>query len=149
MENNNKDLMGWDAPGSNNHNDEEKKRSQDNDPWGRSSRSSNDEFNFSKFIDELMEMLGFKKKGSGSSGKTSKSSFNVIPLVALIVLGFYAFTGFYTVKEAERGVVYESYSNKAQELLTGTVLRIEMDSIRIKTNSAERNISFSDIRDIE
>ena len=105
MENNNKDLMGWDAPGSNNHNDEEKKRSQDNDPWGRSSRSSNDEFNFSKFIDELMEMLGFKKKGSGSSGKTSKSSFNVIPLVALIVLGFYAFTGFYTVKEAERGVV--------------------------------------------
>ena len=28
MENNNKDLMGWDAPGSNNHNDEEKKRSQ-------------------------------------------------------------------------------------------------------------------------
>lgn len=62
MENNNKDLMGWDAPGSNNHNDEEKKRSQDNDPWGRSSRSSNDEFNFSKFIDELMEMLGFKRR---------------------------------------------------------------------------------------
>ncbi len=33
--------------------------------------------------------------------------------------------------------------------ISGTVLRIEMDSIRIKTNSAERNISFSDIRDIE
>lgn len=33
--------------------------------------------------------------------------------------------------------------------ISGTVLRIEMDSIRIKTNSAERAISFSDIRDIE
>jgi len=29
------------------------------------------------------------------------------------------------IREAERGVVYESYSNKAQELLTGTVLRID------------------------
>ncbi len=28
------------------------------------------------------------------------------------------------IREAERGVMYESYSNKAQELLTGTVLRI-------------------------
>ena len=29
------------------------------------------------------------------------------------------------VREAERGMVYESYSSKAQELLTGTVLRID------------------------
>ena len=29
------------------------------------------------------------------------------------------------IREAERGVVYESYSYKAQELLTGTVLRID------------------------
>ena len=29
------------------------------------------------------------------------------------------------IREAERGVVYESYSSKAQELLTGTVLRID------------------------
>ena len=29
------------------------------------------------------------------------------------------------IREAERGVVYESYTNKAQELLTGTVLRID------------------------
>ena len=32
------------------------------------------------------------------------------------------------IREAERGVVYESYSNKAQELLTGTVLRIDPHS---------------------
>ena len=29
------------------------------------------------------------------------------------------------IREAERGVVYENYSSKAQELLTGTVLRID------------------------
>ncbi len=29
------------------------------------------------------------------------------------------------IREAERGVMYESYSNKAQELLTGTVLRVD------------------------
>ena len=29
------------------------------------------------------------------------------------------------IREAERGMVYESYSNKAQELLVGTVLRID------------------------
>ena len=32
------------------------------------------------------------------------------------------------IREAERGVVYESYSNKTQELLTGTVLRIDPES---------------------
>ena len=32
------------------------------------------------------------------------------------------------IREAERGVAYESYSNKAQELLTGTVLRIDPTS---------------------
>ena len=29
------------------------------------------------------------------------------------------------IREAERGVIYESYSSKSQELLTGTVLRID------------------------
>ena len=32
------------------------------------------------------------------------------------------------IREAERGVMYESYSSKAQELLTGTVLRIDPQS---------------------
>ena len=32
------------------------------------------------------------------------------------------------IREAERGVVYESYSSKTQELLTGTVLRIDPES---------------------
>ncbi len=32
------------------------------------------------------------------------------------------------IREAERGMVYESYSSKAQELLTGTVLRIDPET---------------------
>ena len=32
------------------------------------------------------------------------------------------------IREAERGMVYESYSSKTQELLTGTVLRIDPES---------------------
>ena len=32
------------------------------------------------------------------------------------------------IREAERGVVYESYSGKAQELLNGTILRIDPES---------------------
>ena len=45
------------------------------------------------------------------------------------------------IREAERGVMYESYSSKAQELLTGTVLRIDPTSgdmfVRIGTGSEQ------------
>ena len=37
------------------------------------------------------------------------------------------------IREAERGVMYESYSSKAQELLTGTVLRIDPEGDVIVT----------------
>ena len=45
------------------------------------------------------------------------------------------------IREAERGVMYESYSSKAQELLTGTILRIDPTSgdmfVRIGTGSEQ------------
>ena len=40
------------------------------------------------------------------------------------------------IREAQRGMVYESYSNKAQELLTGTVLRVEPSGDMIVTVGA-------------
>ncbi len=40
------------------------------------------------------------------------------------------------IREAERGMAYESYSNKAQELLTGTVLRIDPSGDMIVTVGA-------------
>ena len=45
------------------------------------------------------------------------------------------------IREAERGVMYESYSSKAQELLTGTVLRIDPNTgdmfVRIGSGSEQ------------
>ena len=45
------------------------------------------------------------------------------------------------IREAERGVMYESYSSKAQELLTGTVLRIDPNTgdmfVRIGTGNEQ------------
>ena len=45
------------------------------------------------------------------------------------------------IREAERGVMFESYSSKAQELLTGTVLRIDPNSgdmfVRIGSGSEQ------------
>ena len=46
------------------------------------------------------------------------------------------------IREAERGVVYESYSSKAQELLTGTVLRIDPNGdifVRLGTGNEQND----------
>lgn len=104
---NNKDLMGWNAPGSNNSSDEEKKREQSSqDPWGRQTRQSSSDDLLSGLLKSLKDLLGGNgKRSSSRSGKTPASGLNVFTLVAVIALGFYIFTGFYTVKEAEKGVV--------------------------------------------
>ena len=46
------------------------------------------------------------------------------------------------IREAERGVVYESYSSKAQELLTGTVLRLDPNGdifVRLGTGNEQND----------
>lgn len=104
---NNKDLMGWNAPGSNNSSDEEKKREQPSqDPWGRQTRRSSGDDLLSGLLKSLKDLFGGNgKKGSSRGGKNAASGLNVFTLATVIALGFYIFTGFYTVKEAERGVV--------------------------------------------
>ncbi|MGN0893799.1 MAG: FtsH protease activity modulator HflK [Succinivibrio sp.] len=105
---NNKDLMGWNAPGSNNSSDSDKEKEEkekswinQSDPWGRNNRK--------KEADVLGELLKFLKSVFGNtksgSSKNTKSSMNLVFLGAVIALGLYIFTGFYTVKEAEKGVV--------------------------------------------
>lgn len=105
MKDNYKDLMGWNAPGGNGQKGEDKNPQQDNDPWGRSSKSQSSDFDLGKLLEELAGSFGFKKKKNSGSSNKGSTSLNVIPLILLIILGFYAFTGFYTVKEAEKGVV--------------------------------------------
>ncbi len=101
--------MAWNEPGNNNGND-----GRDNDPWGNNNRGGQrpggrdqgppdlDEV-FSKLSQKLGGKFG-KKGGGGSSigGGGSAIGFGVIALIAIAV---WFFAGFYTIGEAERGVV--------------------------------------------
>lgn len=101
---NNKDLMGWNAPGSDN-NDKGSNNGPEKDPWGRTSRNNNQSDPVAALIKALKDLFG--ASGSGRSNKNSQknSQYGLIPIIAIVALGFYIFSGFYTVKEAEKGVV--------------------------------------------
>ena len=93
--------MAWNEPGNN-----------DKDPWknkGGKNQGPPD-------LDELLNDLGKKvsgifggKSGGSSSGGSARSGKNFssigISLVLVIAIVVYAFSGFYTIKEAEKGIV--------------------------------------------
>lgn len=102
---NNKDLMGWNAPGSNNSSDEEKpqpKPSSD-DPWGR--YRNNQKTDALDGLIKFLKGLFGSNKGSNSNNKGKKGASNTLALVIIALLGVYIYSGFYTVREAEKGVV--------------------------------------------
>lgn len=102
-----RDYMGWNAPGSGNSGNDggnSGNRNDNNDPWGRNNRNNN-AFDLSRFLDEIKKALFGKSGGSKSSSGGRKSFSTMISLILLVVLGLYVFSGFYTVREAERGVV--------------------------------------------
>lgn len=102
----NKDLMGWNAPGSDND-DKESGNKSNQDPWGRSSQKNSQSDPISAILNYFKDLFGSNGSGSGRSNKSSKknSQYGLIPLITIVALGFYIFSGFYTVKEAEKGVV--------------------------------------------
>ncbi len=89
--------MAWNEPGNN-----------DKDPWknkGGKNQGPPD-------LDELLNDLGkkvsgiFGGKSSGGSTPSGKSFSSIgISLLIIIALVVYAFSGFYTIKEAEQGIV--------------------------------------------
>ena len=89
--------MAWNEPGNN-----------DKDPWknkGGKNQGPPD-------LDELLNDLGkkvsgiFGGKSSGGSSPSGKSFSSIgMSLVLIIALVVYAFSGFYTIKEAEKGIV--------------------------------------------
>jgi len=93
--------MAWNEPGNN-----------DKDPWknkGGKNQGPPD-------LDELLNDLGKKVSGifggkgggnsSGGSSPSGKSMSSIgISLVLIIAVVVYAFSGFYTIKEAEKGIV--------------------------------------------
>ncbi|ATW33242.1 FtsH protease activity modulator HflK [Candidatus Williamhamiltonella defendens] len=99
--------MAWNQPGNN---------GQDRDPWGSSGDKGSNKQNgrgkssidLNDLLRQLSQKLNTIAKGNSNNNKESKNSklnprFFIIVLLAVIV-GWSA-SGFYTVKEAERGVV--------------------------------------------
>ncbi|MBE3766105.1 FtsH protease activity modulator HflK [Vibrio parahaemolyticus] len=101
--------MAWNEPGNNNGNN-----GRDNDPWGNNNRGSQrpggrDQGppDLDEVFNKLSQKLGgkFGKKGGGGSsigGGGGAIGFGVIAIIAIAV---WIFAGFYTIGEAERGVV--------------------------------------------
>ncbi|EIZ1899761.1 TPA: FtsH protease activity modulator HflK [Vibrio parahaemolyticus] len=101
--------MAWNEPGNNNGNN-----GRDNDPWGNNNRGGQrpggrDQGppDLDEVFNKLSQKLGgkFGKKGGGGSsigGGGGAIGFGVIAVIAIAV---WIFAGFYTIGEAERGVV--------------------------------------------
>ncbi|HCE2682787.1 TPA: FtsH protease activity modulator HflK [Vibrio parahaemolyticus] len=101
--------MAWNEPGNNNGNN-----GRDNDPWGNNNRGGQrpggrDQGppDLDEVFNKLSQKLGgkFGKKGGGGSsigGGGGAIGFGVIVIIAIAV---WIFAGFYTIGEAERGVV--------------------------------------------
>ncbi|HCM0819573.1 TPA: FtsH protease activity modulator HflK [Vibrio parahaemolyticus] len=101
--------MAWNEPGNNNGNN-----GRDNDPWGNNNRGGQrpggrDQGppDLDEVFNKLSQKLGgkFGKKGGGGSsigGGGGAIGFGVIAIIAIAV---WIFAGFYTIGEAERGVV--------------------------------------------
>lgn len=88
--------MAWNEPGNNGKN---------NDPWKQGGRDQGppdlDEV-FRNFGKKLGGIFGGGKSTGGSSGGGASAALVLILIVAALV---WAFSGFYTIKESERGVV--------------------------------------------
>ena len=108
--------MAWNQPGNN---------GQDRDPWGSSKPGGNSEGNGNKGgreqgppdLDDIFRKLSKKLgglgggKGTGSGGGSSSQGprphlgGRVVSIAAAAIVIIWAASGFYTIKEAERGVV--------------------------------------------
>lgn len=117
MKENNRDYMAWNAPGSSGSGNsgqgpQNNGNQNNNDPWGRNNNNNNDpwgrrrksnQFDVNELLNRLKKMFGNSK---GSAGKAAKKGASLgLYLLLAVAVGFYVFSGFYTVREAERGVV--------------------------------------------
>ncbi len=103
--------MAWNEPGNNNGN----KDRDNNDPWGNNNRGDRNSGgrdhqgppDLDEVFSKLTRKLGgkFGHKGGGSSSMGGNGGAIGFGIVVLIALAVWFFSGFYTIGEAERGVV--------------------------------------------
>ncbi|CUX96555.1 FtsH protease activity modulator HflK [Candidatus Doolittlea endobia] len=131
--------MAWNKPGNHGH---------DRDPWGNSDHKDNIDGNDNKggheqssldlddIYHKFSRKLGeFGKKGS--NGTPSRSG-HYIGLVVAVIIAVWAGSGFYTIKEAERGVVlrFGKFDHLVQPGLNwkpvfiDTVTTVNVESVR-------------------
>lgn len=100
--------MAWNEPGNNNGNN-----GRDNDPWGNNNRGNKGGReqgppDLDEVFNKLSQKLGGKFGNKGGVGKgPSFTGGGAIGLgiIAVIAIAIWFFAGFYTIGEAERGVV--------------------------------------------
>lgn len=95
--------MAWNEPGNNNGN-----KDRDNDPWGNDHRGGRDQGppDLDEVFNKLSQKLGgkFGKKG-GKGPSFSGGSAIGIGVLVVVAIAVWFFSGFYTIGEAEKGVV--------------------------------------------
>ncbi|KFZ28010.1 membrane protease HflK [Pseudidiomarina atlantica] len=93
--------MAWNQPGNGNNNDR--------DPWKNQGGRDQGPPDLDEAVRNLMRKLGFGgsgKKGNNNSGGSSGGfSMKGVGIIAVLLVVVWFIAGFYTVKEAERGVV--------------------------------------------
>ncbi|UUM30850.1 FtsH protease activity modulator HflK [Vibrio japonicus] len=98
--------MAWNEPGNNNGNN-----GRDNDPWGNNNRGNKGGRDqgppdLDEVFNKLSQKLGGKFGGKGGKGPSiGGGSALGIGVIAAIAVAIWFFAGFYTIGEAERGVV--------------------------------------------
>jgi len=120
--------MAWNEPGNNGKN---------NDPWKQNGREQGP-----PDLDEVFRNFGKKFGGIFGGGKSSGSngggSSAAIALIAIVAALVWAFSGFYTIKESERGVVlrFGQYNSEVgpgihwKPTFIDTVLPVDVTSVR-------------------
>jgi membrane protease subunit HflK len=91
--------MAWNEPGNN-----------DKDPWKNKGGKNQGPPDLDELLNDLGKkvtgIFGGKGKSTGGSSPSGKSFSTIgISLVLIIAIVVYAFSGFYTIKEAEKGIV--------------------------------------------
>lgn len=98
--------MAWNEPGNNNGNN-----GRDNDPWGNNNRGNKGGRDqgppdLDEVFNKLSQKLGGKFGGKGGKGPSFSGGGAIgFGVIAAIAVAVWFFTGFYTIGEAERGVV--------------------------------------------
>ncbi|NIY85397.1 FtsH protease activity modulator HflK [Vibrio hepatarius] len=98
--------MAWNEPGNNNGDN-----GRDNDPWGNNNRGNKGGRDqgppdLDEVFNKLSQKLGGKFGGKGGKGPSIGGGGALgLGVIAAIAIAVWVFSGFYTIGEAERGVV--------------------------------------------